>query len=63
MTVDEAIKAIPPGWRLRLTNWEDPTESGWGAQLFHKDGRQVVGDEPTPEGAIMAAIAQIMAQP
>jgi hypothetical protein len=59
MTIDEAVKQIPARWRMRLTNWETPDESGWGAELYHKDGRKVVGDKDQPEAAIISAIRQI----
>jgi hypothetical protein len=55
MTVDDALKLIPIGWRLRLTNWQDPTDSGWGAELFHQDGRRVVDEADNPAEAIRLA--------
>lgn len=59
MTIEEAIAKIPVGWRLRLTNWEDDEESGWGAVLYHRTRLQVVGDEKEAVAAILAAIANI----
>jgi hypothetical protein len=52
MTTDEAIALIPPGWLLRLTNWQDRTSSGWAAELFHADGGRVADEADGPAEAV-----------
>ena len=58
MTTDEAIALIPPGWRLRLTNWQDQASSGWAAELFYADGRSVIEEADAPAEAVRLAAAE-----
>lgn len=59
VTTDEAIAAIPAGYRLVLVQGV-AGETGWGAILIDTAGnKEASGDEDTPTAAILAALKNI----
>lgn len=57
-----AMERHAKGWRVRITNWEDPYEDGWGCESFHRDypSLRVCSDSPTELGARLRCFAKVL---
>lgn len=67
MTIDEAVAQIPPGWELRLMNWEGPvdeTPRDFEVELLQRaTDWHVPGKGAVLVDAVLDALAKIVPSP